>query len=84
MCSNDVHQAEEQRVVIEEIQAVESPFAMGERVQHVTLGEGTVQRIATDSITVLFDGEGYKTLALGLVLNEGLLQAVGKAEQSVA
>ncbi len=83
-CDNDILSHDEGRVVIEEIEAVDSPFAMGERVQHATLGDGTVQRIAEDSITVLFDTAGYKTLALGLVLNEGLLQAANATKQATA
>ncbi len=84
MCSNDSSRPKEQRVVIEATEPIASPFAMGDRVHHATLGDGTVQRIADDTLTVLFDGEGYKTLALAWVLEEGLLQAGNTAEQSAA
>jgi ATP-dependent DNA helicase RecQ len=83
-CDNDIVPQHEERVVIEEVEAVESPFALGDCVHHATLGKGTVQRIAADSITVLFEGKGYKTLALALVLDNGLLQAAHAAEQSAA
>jgi ATP-dependent DNA helicase RecQ len=80
-CDNDIVPQNEGRVVVTETETVDSPFAMGERVQHTSLGDGTVQRIAEDSITVLFDTAGYKTLALALVLGEGLLQAANAAKQ---
>ncbi len=41
-CDNDIMPQNGERVVIEEIEAVASPFAMGDRVQHATLGDGTV------------------------------------------
>jgi len=83
-CDNDIIPQDEGRVVVTETAEVESPFALGERVQHTTLGDGSVQRIAADSITVLFDTAGYKTLALALVLNEGLLQSADAAQQAPA
>ena len=40
------------------------PFAVGARVAHGQWGEGVVQRYDDDSMVVLFDEAGYKTLAL--------------------
>ncbi len=45
---------------------------------HRAWGEGTVMRYEGDRISVLFDAVGYKTLDLGLVLDEGLLAAAGR------
>ena len=52
----------------------EVPFAVGARVRHGQWGEGAVQRYETDSMTVLFDDVGYKTLALSVVSERGLLE----------
>ena len=43
------------------------PFAVGARVAHGQWGEGVVQRYDDDSMVVLFDDAGYKTLALDVV-----------------
>ena len=51
------------------------PFPISARVRHRTLGEGLVMRYEGDTIVVLFDAVGYKTLALSLVTVEGLLAA---------
>ena len=51
----------------------ELPFAVGSRVRHDQWGEGTVQRYENGSMTVLFDDVGYKTLALAVVAERGLL-----------
>jgi ATP-dependent DNA helicase RecQ len=52
------------------------PFAVGARVRHPEWGEGTLQRAEESQLTVLFDHVGYKTLALDLVVERNLLQAV--------
>jgi ATP-dependent DNA helicase RecQ len=55
-------------------QATESPFPEQARVRHAAWGEGLVLRHEGDSIVVLFDDVGYKTLSLDLVRDRGLLQ----------
>ena len=50
------------------------PFAVGTRVAHERWGEGVVQRYDDDAVVVLFDEVGYKTLALELVRERGLLE----------
>ncbi|MEY2533817.1 MAG: ATP-dependent helicase RecQ [bacterium] len=51
------------------------PFALGARVAHPEWGEGVVQRYDEDrAVVVLFDDVGYKTLALEVVLQRGLLE----------
>jgi ATP-dependent DNA helicase RecQ len=52
----------------------DEPFAVGERVRHEKWGGGLVQRYEADSIVVLFDAVGYKTLGLDLVVERGLLE----------
>ena len=51
------------------------PFEIGSSVRHPELGVGTVQRYDNDTILVLFDEHGYRTLALELVLERGLLSS---------
>ena len=50
------------------------PFAVGARVAHEQWGEGVVQRYDDDAVVVLFDDVGYKTLALDVVRERGLLE----------
>jgi ATP-dependent DNA helicase RecQ len=49
------------------------PFAVGSRVAHAQWGGGVVQRYEEDALVVLFDEVGYKTLALDVVRERGLL-----------
>jgi ATP-dependent DNA helicase RecQ len=51
----------------------EVPFEIGSRVAHGQWGEGVVHRYDDDAIVVLFDEVGYKTLALEVVQERGLL-----------
>ncbi|MDD7965556.1 RecQ family ATP-dependent DNA helicase [Actinomycetospora lemnae] len=46
----------------------------GEAVRHDAWGRGTVTTVAEDSVVVLFDGGGYRTLSLPLVREKHLLQ----------
>jgi ATP-dependent DNA helicase RecQ len=52
---------------------VDVPFAVGARVAHGDWGEGVVQRYDDGSVVVLFDEVGYKTLALEVIRERGLL-----------
>jgi ATP-dependent DNA helicase RecQ len=55
--------------------AADEPFALGARVAHPEWGEGVVQRYEHDrAVVVLFDEIGYKTLALEVVRERGLLE----------
>jgi ATP-dependent DNA helicase RecQ len=57
--------------------ASDDPFAVGTRVAHPEWGEGVVQRYEEDrAVVVLFDDVGYKTLALDVVLDRGLLRSL--------
>jgi len=51
------------------------PFAIDARVRHATFGHGTVMHYEGDRIVVLFDTDGYRTLSVDLVLDDGLLEA---------
>jgi ATP-dependent DNA helicase RecQ len=53
------------------------PFPEQSRVEHATFGEGLVLRHEDDSVVVLFDEAGYKTLSLELVREGDLLKALG-------
>jgi ATP-dependent DNA helicase RecQ len=44
-------------------------------VTHKSWGAGEVQRYDRDRVVVLFESVGYRTLDLGLVEEEGLLEA---------
>jgi ATP-dependent DNA helicase RecQ len=51
------------------------PFSIGAAVTHKSWGAGEVQRYDRDRVVVLFESVGYRTLDLGLVEDEGLLEA---------
>jgi ATP-dependent DNA helicase RecQ len=53
---------------------VDAPFAVGARVAHGDWGEGVIQRYDDGSVVVLFDDVGYKTLALDVIRERGLLE----------
>ena len=46
-------------------------------VRHASWGAGLVERVTPDSVTVLFDAVGFKTLDLALVVERGLLEPDG-------
>ncbi|HZG35424.1 MAG TPA: RecQ family zinc-binding domain-containing protein, partial [Gaiellaceae bacterium] len=52
----------------------EMPFPLGAAVERAEWGRGVVQRYERDKMTVLFDRNGYKTLATELVVASGLLR----------
>ncbi len=79
MCDNDLLALQEPHPGEDEAQP--APFALGDKVVHNTLGEGVVQRLESDKITVLFNEAGYKTLATELVLQNGLLTKAGGQEE---
>jgi ATP-dependent DNA helicase RecQ len=57
-------------------EVVHGPYAIDDRVAHRSLGEGTVERVTADALTILFDNAGYKTLDLGLVQEQKLLRRI--------
>jgi ATP-dependent DNA helicase RecQ len=55
------------------------PFEVGTRVRHEQWGDGVIQRYEEAALVVLFDEAGYKTLALDVVVERGLLQPSSSA-----
>jgi ATP-dependent DNA helicase RecQ len=51
-------------------------YAPGVRVQHAKWGQGEVMGVADDTVTVLFESAGYRTLSLSVVLERDLLAPV--------
>jgi ATP-dependent DNA helicase RecQ len=56
------------------IDLTEHPFPEQSRVRHTSWGDGLVLRHEGDSIVVLFDEMGYKTLSVDVVVSKGLLE----------
>lgn len=54
----------------------DAPFPIDSRVRHREWGEGTVVRYEDDRAVVMFDEAGYRTLALKVIAERGLLEAV--------
>jgi ATP-dependent DNA helicase RecQ len=54
----------------------EKRYPVGARVRHDEWGEGEVQRIDGEQLTVLFDSVGYKTLAREIVHERRLLEVL--------
>jgi ATP-dependent DNA helicase RecQ len=52
---------------------VDGPFAAGDHVEHGEWGPGQVIRVDGDSVVVLFDEGGYRTLSVPTVVERGLL-----------
>jgi ATP-dependent DNA helicase RecQ len=52
------------------------PFPIDSQVVHRAWGPGLVMRYSGDTMVVLFDSVGYRTLAVDLVMAEGLLAPV--------
>jgi ATP-dependent DNA helicase RecQ len=51
----------------------ERPFPVGSTVEHDDWGAGQVMHYEEDRVTVLFEGIGYRTLALDVVRRNDLL-----------
>jgi len=60
----------------EEGQEPDAPYAVQASVRHTEFGIGTVTDVEDDRLTVLFEDVGYRTLALDLVEERGLLSEV--------
>jgi ATP-dependent DNA helicase RecQ len=56
-------------------EASDRPYPIGSTVAHPEWGQGTVSHYEADRVVVLFADAGYRTLALTLVREKGLLTA---------
>ncbi len=56
-------------------EAADRPYPIGSQVTHPQWGRGSVSHYEGDRVVVLFADAGYRTLALGLVREKGLLTA---------
>lgn len=72
-CDNCDRRGEDGAKTAEDELAV--PFAADQRVVHKAWGPGLLVRADGDTITVLFDDVGYKTLSLRILLEQDLLDA---------
>jgi len=63
------------RVAEEAVRAENVPFPVNMRVEHRSWGPGVVMSVEPDGLTVLFEREGYRTLALDAVEEADLLTA---------
>jgi ATP-dependent DNA helicase RecQ len=54
------------------------PFAIGSSVSHAEWGTGTVEQYEEDRITLRFDRSGFKTLALDVAMDRGLLSTLDR------
>jgi ATP-dependent DNA helicase RecQ len=54
----------------------DSPYQAGMRVSHDEFGRGQVIRVDGDTVVVLFDDSGYRTLSLPVVVEGDLLRPV--------
>lgn len=54
-----------------------APFRVNDQVAHATWGAGLVQGVSGDTVTVLFEEVGYKTLSTELVVEQELLKSIG-------
>ncbi|WP_404320922.1 DUF3553 domain-containing protein [Arthrobacter luteolus] len=55
--------------------AAPQPFPLQSRVVHREWGPGMVMSYEDETVTVLFESEGYKTLSLELVQQKDLLES---------
>ena len=65
---------------------LDGPYGLQDQVVHEQFGPGVVMDIVDDSITVLFDGVGYRTLHLPTVVDKQLLapSSEGQPEPSAS
>ncbi|HET9494788.1 MAG TPA: RecQ family ATP-dependent DNA helicase [Chloroflexia bacterium] len=77
-CDNCIHDNENNSISIEQraVPVPATPFRTGAIVTHRKWGDGTVQTMENNTVTVHFPDVGYKTLALDVVLNSGILSPV--------
>ena len=57
---------------------MEDPFPLQSAVTHAEWGPGVVMSYENDTVTVLFESTGYKTLSVELVVEKGLLEPLNR------
>lgn len=62
------------RTIIEDRDSL--PFPLNARVEHDSMGRGVVVRYEGDKVVVLFERAGYKSLAVPVIRDKGLLRAL--------
>lgn len=72
--SGSAARVEEARAAADEATGGADDWHVGQRVRHDAWGEGALVSDDGDRITVLFDEEGYKTLAVEVLARTGALQ----------
>lgn len=70
--------------VATEAPAADGPFPVNSAVTHTAWGAGQVMRYEGETMTVLFDTVGYRTLAVDLVVESGLLRTVDRSNDEPA
>lgn len=73
-CDNDRRQVTLSREAANGKPADQGPFHLNQAVVHRSWGEGIVQRVTGDSVTVLFERVGYKTFDTAIVTERGILK----------
>lgn len=73
-CDNDLVEPGNGWVPVEDAEVIPVPFSIGDHVRHDEWGQGVVQRVEDDNLTVLFVDEGFKVLSNELVLERNLLR----------
>ena len=80
-CDNCEKAAAEADIPVEDVaeltpdEAPQVPFPVQSAVTHTEWGPGVVMSYEDETVTVLFETEGYKTLSVDLVLEKELLKA---------
>jgi ATP-dependent DNA helicase RecQ len=74
-CNNDVPRSGGAVVVAAHTEAVQSSFTAGDPVVHEQWGVGIVERVDADTLTVMFETVGHRSLALDVVQENDLLRA---------
>lgn len=74
-CDNHVPRSNGAVVVAAHIEIVQSSFAPGDPVVHEQWGAGVVERVDADTLTVMFETVGHRSLALDVVQENDLLRA---------
>jgi ATP-dependent DNA helicase RecQ len=75
-CDNDLRNGDQSASLPDHETSEKVPFAVNDRVTHKSWGEGLIQRVTDESIVVLFDSVGYKTLDPEIATNGGALRSL--------